>query len=107
MEKKAYKRSKRRSEKAKILKILGISSYMLGSQKNALSYFKTAIKLNPRISISSKEVLDPRIVLFFNKLKTSKRSKSYARKSRRTKRRPAVASKGTSSRRKQNESNLD
>ena len=98
--KKAFKRTKRKSEKAKILKILGISSYMLGSKKNAMSYFKTAIKLNPRITISSKEVLDPKIVMFFNKIKSSKRSTSYARKTKKTKRKPIVASKGTSSRRK-------
>ena len=76
----AYKKTKSRAEKAKILKLMGISSYMLGNKKNAYSYFNKALSLNPRINISRKEVLDPSIISYFAKVKKYKYSKSVAKK---------------------------
>ena len=65
---KALKRAKSRAEKAKILKVMGISSYMLGKKKLSMTYFRLALKQNPRINVSTKEVLDPGIVGFLGRL---------------------------------------
>ena len=92
---KALKRAKSRAEKAKILKVMGISSYMLGKKKLSMTYFRLALKQNPRINVSTKEVLDPGIVGFFRKIKSPKRPKTLAKRKRPRK----VVSKRTNSRR--------
>ncbi|MEZ4743873.1 MAG: hypothetical protein R3B45_15750 [Bdellovibrionota bacterium] len=56
-------------KKATILKMLGICQYMLGDMSSSKKNFKTALKLNPSLQISPKDVLDESVLPFFNSLK--------------------------------------
>jgi len=67
-----------------IYKYLGITQYMLKKTKSSQASFQRAIAYYPSTTISSKEVLDERILPFFNAIK-SKMSKG------RQKRRPTAS----------------
>jgi hypothetical protein len=52
-------------ERARILKLLGICQFMQGGKAAAASTFKQALSLNPALRIGAGEVLDERVIAFF------------------------------------------
>ena len=52
--------------RAKTLKFLGIVQFTLGNKNGAGASFTAALKLDPRLRLSSIEVLDECVVPFFN-----------------------------------------
>ncbi|MBF0442499.1 MAG: PEGA domain-containing protein [Oligoflexales bacterium] len=58
-------------EKIKIYKLLGIVQFMKGQEQEAASSFQKLISLDPKASISSKDVFDESVIKFFNKVKKS------------------------------------
>ncbi|MGE0174247.1 MAG: tol-pal system YbgF family protein [Oligoflexales bacterium] len=61
----ASQRESRPAERSKIFKLLGIVQYMQGNKGGAAQSFRSAISINPNISISTAEVLDESILPFF------------------------------------------
>lgn len=59
------------NSRAKSLKLLGIVNFHLGNRGGASDAFRKAIKLDPNISISQAEVLDPNVIRFFESVKST------------------------------------
>lgn len=58
-----------KGERAKIYKLLGIVQYMRGDQSAANVSFQYALRYNPNLTIQDSEVLDTKVVSYFNSLK--------------------------------------
>lgn len=56
-------------KKAQSFKYLGICQYLLGKKGLAKTSFENAVRLSPKTTISSNEVLDPSVVTFFDAVK--------------------------------------
>lgn len=63
---KALPKEKRKGERAKILKLLGIVQYMQNKRTEAAGSFKNAIALDPNITLTEDETLDESVIPFFN-----------------------------------------
>ncbi len=81
--------------KAQIYKYLGISQYMLKKTRNSQSSFQRAIAANPSTTISSNEVLDERVIGFFNTIKSKMVKRTRARRSKPKSAIPSVVTKTT------------
>lgn len=72
----ARKRPTSTEERAQLFKYMGISHYMLGERREAARSFRSAIGLNPELTIEPKEVLDESVIGFFAEVvRRVKRSK--------------------------------
>lgn len=67
----ALKTAQNPGEKAKILKYLGISQFMLNNPTAAKTSFKEAISLVPSLKIDANEVLDEGVLELFNEVKSA------------------------------------
>lgn len=54
--------------RAKLLKLLGLTQYMQGARSESADSFRKAKKLNPATRLLSTEVLDPSVLDFFNSI---------------------------------------
>ena len=72
---KAIKKSRSKAQRAKLYKLNGMSYYMLGSYKYSKKSFQIALKYNPRTTVKKSEVLNPKVVSFFNSVKKSSKKK--------------------------------
>lgn len=62
-----------RSDRSKVLKILGLVQYLSGNKTLAAKSFEQSIALDPNISIQPQEALDPSAIAFFQNLKSKSR----------------------------------
>ncbi len=58
-------------EKSKVLKVMGICHFMVKNKTSASVSFKSALKFNPNLVITTNEVLDTEVIGFFNEQKAS------------------------------------
>lgn len=86
----ALKRGGSNAAKAKMLKYLGISYYMVGNKQAAAKSFQLALKLNQRTAISPSEVLDTSVIALFNAQRQSTSSLAVPRTQSKRSRSPSV-----------------
>ena len=72
---KALKEEKSAVAKAKVNIYLGVVSFMLSKKSSAKKYFKEALKLYPKITITPDEVLDESVLALFKSVASSYRKK--------------------------------
>ena len=76
----ALKRRSPPALRAQTYKLLGIIAFMENRRSKASQYFKAALKINPKITISNQEVLDPTVIPFFKNIARSRRPGSQNRR---------------------------
>lgn len=62
------------AEKARVLRLLGITQHMQGNQAAATRSFQMALAINPNTTISRDEVLDETVVPFFERVRATAQS---------------------------------
>lgn len=61
----ATKHTRNRAELAKVYKLLGITQFMQNKKPQAAGSFKTALSIDPRLTIKPDEVLDESVIPYF------------------------------------------
>ncbi len=75
----AMKANATSTEKAKILKVMGICQFMIKNKSSASIAFRNALKFDPNTVISEDEVLDTEVIGFFNQEKANFASEAAAK----------------------------